>query len=88
MKSAEARQNWSQRQQPRAQYTPEREPEPIRAWFPAEQPGLVAECLSCTLRLQARQEGNALFKEGKFVEAITKYNDAMKRNPKDHVPYR
>lgn len=43
--------------------------------------------LSPELAEQARQEGNALFKEGKFVEAITKYNDAMKRNPKDHVPY-
>lgn len=36
---------------------------------------------------QARQEGNELFKDGKFAEAIGKYNDAMKRNPKDHVPY-
>merc|ERR1719198_1141635 len=36
---------------------------------------------------QARQEGNELFKAGKFPEAIAKYSDAMKRNPKDHVPY-
>ncbi len=36
---------------------------------------------------QARQEGNELFKAGKFPEAIQKYSDAMKRNPKDHVPY-
>jgi len=35
----------------------------------------------------ARQEGNTLFKEGKFVEALAKYEEAMKRNPKDHVPY-
>jgi len=35
----------------------------------------------------ARQEGNELFKAGKYPEAINKYNDAMKRNPKDHVPY-
>jgi len=36
---------------------------------------------------EARQEGNELFKNGKFAEAIVKYSDAMKRNPKDHVPY-
>jgi len=36
---------------------------------------------------QARQEGNELFKAGKFVEAIAKYEEAMKRNPKDHVVY-
>merc|ERR1719231_374564 len=36
---------------------------------------------------QARQEGNELFKAGKFPEAIAKYSEAMKRNPKDHVPY-
>lgn len=36
---------------------------------------------------EARQEGNELFKAGKFADAIVKYSDAMKRNPKDHVPY-
>merc|ERR1719502_1289110 len=35
----------------------------------------------------ARQEGNELFKQGKFPDAIAKYSEAMKRNPKDHVPY-
>jgi len=41
----------------------------------------------------ARQEGNELFKrapsEGPelYAKAIEKYSDAMKRNPKDHVPY-
>merc|ERR1719152_599970 len=35
----------------------------------------------------ARQEGNELFKAGKHPEAIAKYSEAMKRNPKDHVPY-
>merc|ERR1712070_655486 len=34
-----------------------------------------------------RQEGNELFKAGKYVDALAKYEDAMKRNPKDHVPY-
>lgn len=36
---------------------------------------------------QVREEGNALFKEGKYPEAVAKYTDAMKRNPKAHVPY-
>merc|ERR1712087_211737 len=36
---------------------------------------------------EARQEGNQLFKEGKFAEAVQKYEEAMRRNPKDHVPY-
>merc|ERR1719440_2570426 len=43
--------------------------------------------LSPELAEAARQEGNELFKEGKFPEAIAKYSEAMKRNPKDHVPY-
>ena len=41
----------------------------------------------------ARQEGNELFKRGPaegpemYAKAIEKYNEAMRRNPKDHVPY-
>merc|ERR1719482_2676772 len=35
----------------------------------------------------ARQEGNDLFKEGKYADAIVKYTDAMKRDPKAYVPY-
>merc|ERR1719203_1988802 len=31
-----------------------------------------------------KQEGNALFGEGKFGDAIDKYSEAIKRNPKDH----
>ena len=34
-----------------------------------------------------RQEGNELFKAGKYADALAKYSEAMKRNPKDHVPY-
>jgi len=34
---------------------------------------------------QLRQEGNALFREGKFPEAIEKYSESMKRDPKSHV---
>ncbi len=36
---------------------------------------------------EARQEGNELFKTGKYPEAIKCYTEAMRRNPKDHVPY-
>jgi len=43
--------------------------------------------MSPELAEAARQEGNELFKAGKYAEAIEKYSDAMKRNPKDHVPY-
>merc|ERR1719152_583414 len=43
---------------------------------------------------EARQEGNEFFKRAQtendislYAKAIEKYGDAMKRNPKDHVPY-
>jgi len=36
---------------------------------------------------EARQEGNELFKEGKYAPAIEKYSEAMKRDPTNHVPY-
>jgi len=36
---------------------------------------------------EARQEGNELFKQGKYPEAIAKYEEAMKRDPKAHLPY-
>merc|ERR1719461_540796 len=34
-----------------------------------------------------KKEGNALFGEGKFADAIDKYSEAIKRNPKDHKIY-
>merc|ERR1719465_300090 len=49
--------------------------------------------ISPELAEQARQEGNELFKRGPsegpemYAKAIAKYEEAMKRNPKDHVPY-
>jgi len=36
---------------------------------------------------EARAEGNSLFKEGKYPQAIEKYSEAMKRDPKAHLPY-
>lgn len=36
---------------------------------------------------KVRQEGNELFKAGKFPESIAKYSDAIKRNPNDAAPY-
>mmetsp|Transcript_30281 Transcript_30281/g.81388 ORF Transcript_30281/g.81388 Transcript_30281/m.81388 type:complete len:555 (-) Transcript_30281:281-1945(-) len=39
------------------------------------------------LSVQERERGNALFKEGKYPQALEAYSEAMKRNPADHVPY-
>eukprot|EP00962_Isochrysis_galbana_P036032 scaffold12388_cov122-Isochrysis_galbana.AAC.2 len=36
---------------------------------------------------EARQKGNELFKAGSYAAAVEMYTEAMKRNPKDHVPY-
>lgn len=36
---------------------------------------------------ELKNEGNAFFKDGKFGEAIAKYTEALKRNPKDHKIY-
>jgi len=34
-----------------------------------------------------REKGNALFKNGKYVDAIAEFEEALKRNPKDHKTY-
>lgn len=36
---------------------------------------------------QARDRGNKLFSDGKFVEALVEYAEAIKRNPKDYKSY-
>ncbi|CEJ01401.1 hypothetical protein RMCBS344292_15428 [Rhizopus microsporus] len=36
---------------------------------------------------KAREEGNTLFKEGKWPEAIERYTESIKRNDKDVRPY-
>merc|ERR1719352_72605 len=46
-----------------------------------------AAYLSPELSEKAREEGNELFKQGKYPEAIEKYSDAMKRNPKSAASY-
>lgn len=35
----------------------------------------------------AKEEGNIAYKQGQFPEALQKYTEAIKRNPKDPVPY-
>ncbi|KAI0567015.1 Tetratricopeptide repeat containing protein [Gracilaria domingensis] len=39
------------------------------------------------LSAKERKEGNELFLAGKFPESISKYTEAIKRNPKDAAPY-
>jgi len=39
------------------------------------------------LALKAKEEGNALFRENKFAQAVEKYTEAIKRNPSDHTLY-
>jgi len=34
-----------------------------------------------------RQKGNAFFKEGKWVEAISEYSEGLKRDPENHLIY-
>jgi len=36
---------------------------------------------------EEKGKGNVLFKEGKYAEALPFYNEAIKRNPSDCVPY-
>jgi len=45
------------------------------------------EYLSPELAEKAREEGNELFKAGKYPAAIEKYSDAMKRDPTSALPY-
>ncbi|GJQ15201.1 hypothetical protein GpartN1_g6992.t1 [Galdieria partita] len=35
----------------------------------------------------AKEEGNTLYKQGQFPEALQKYTEAIRRNPKDPIPY-
>uniref|UniRef100_A0A7S4NTQ4 STI1 domain-containing protein n=1 Tax=Guillardia theta TaxID=55529 RepID=A0A7S4NTQ4_GUITH len=39
------------------------------------------------ISLQEKEKGNALVKESKFVEAKAAYDEAIRRNPKDHTLY-
>jgi stress-induced-phosphoprotein 1 len=39
------------------------------------------------LGAQAKERGNAFFKEQKFPEAVKEYTDSIKRHPKDHTVY-
>ncbi len=37
--------------------------------------------------LEEKEAGTALFKEGKFPDAIKRYTESIRRNPKDHTVY-
>jgi len=39
------------------------------------------------LGMQAKEEANALFKAGNFAAAMEKYNEAVKRDPTNHIHY-
>lgn len=43
--------------------------------------------LSPQLSLEAKERGNKLFQTSDFPGALKEYNEAIKRNPKDHVLY-
>lgn len=43
--------------------------------------------ISPELSQKAKEEGNSLFRENKFADAIEKYSEAIKRNPTDHTIY-
>jgi len=43
--------------------------------------------LNPELGVQAKEEGNALFKAGKFPEAVAKYSEAIKRAPEEAAYY-
>jgi len=45
------------------------------------------EYLNPELAIEAKNRGNALYQEGKFPQAIEEYNDAIKRDPTNHVFY-
>lgn len=43
--------------------------------------------LDPAIALKEKEEGNALFKQDKFPEAVARYSEAIKRNPSDHTVY-
>lgn len=51
-------------------------------------PYICTQALLQEISLQEKEKGNALVKESKFVEAKAAYDEAIRRNPKDHTLYR
>jgi len=47
----------------------------------------VTEYINPELSVKAKEEGNELFKKGKFPDAVERYTEAIKRDPSNHVLY-
>jgi len=47
----------------------------------------IKEYINPELSVQAKEEGNDLFKKGKYPEAVERYTEAIKRDPNNHVLY-
>jgi len=45
------------------------------------------EYVNPELSLKAKEEGNELFKQGKYPQAVERYTEAIKRDPANHVLY-
>jgi len=45
------------------------------------------EYINPELSAKAKDEGNVLFRENKFAQAVERYSEAIKRNPTDHTLY-
>jgi len=47
----------------------------------------IKEYINPELSVKAKEEGNELFKQKRYVEAVERYTEAIKRDPSNHVLY-